>query len=127
MPALASVMGFELEEVDPGRITVRACPGDAWCNPGGLVSGGFIGALLDEASGWAVASSLPAERNAVTLSASTRFLRAHWPNSGALRCVATMRTSGRRVATVDAQVTGDADRGIATMASTYLVIEARTP
>ena len=103
-------------------MVLEATPTDAWCNPGGLVSGGFLGALLDEACGWGVASSLDAGRGAVTLSAATRFLRATWPGAP-LQCVATLRTGGRRVATIDASVTDAQRREIATTAATFLVID----
>jgi uncharacterized protein (TIGR00369 family) len=123
MPTLAQVMGFRLVDLARGRVEVVAAPTDAWCNPGGLVSGGFVGALLDESCGWAAASSLGAGRGAVTLSATTRYLRAVWPGSGDLRCSAEVRTRGRRVVAVDARVVDPEDRELATMASTFLVIE----
>jgi acyl-coenzyme A thioesterase PaaI-like protein len=53
------LLGFRLVHADEEGATVEATPGPEHANGGGIVHGGYLGALLDITTGWAVESQLP--------------------------------------------------------------------
>ena len=57
---IQELLGFDLIEVEEGRVVFAAEPGEQHYNPIGTVHGGFAATLLDSATGAAVHSTLSA-------------------------------------------------------------------
>jgi acyl-coenzyme A thioesterase PaaI-like protein len=55
---IAGTLGYDVAEVESGRVVVTAKPGDIHLNPAGTVHGGFAATLLDSCMGLAVQSTL---------------------------------------------------------------------
>ena len=66
---MASLLGWQLEEVDAdaGTIRVRFDAREEFTNPLGNIQGGMLAAMLDDTMGPALVATLPPERFAPTL------------------------------------------------------------
>jgi acyl-coenzyme A thioesterase PaaI-like protein len=92
----------------PGRTTWRATGDERFCNPAGIVQGGFLAAMCDSAMG---ASALTfarrddPERKVFARNAEMKvsFLAAADPGS-ILECVATVISGGRTAAFLEAEL-----------------------
>ena len=117
------LLGFELAEVDEGRIVFRLTPGEQHFNPIGTVHGGIAGTLIDSATGAAVHSTLPQGMGYTTLETGFKLLAPIRAGDGPIRCEGRVVHRGSRVATADARVTRESDeRLLATGTSTCLLI-----
>lgn len=76
MPPAAQLLGWTLQEIDPdaGTISVRYDAHDGFTNPMGIIQGGFIAAMLDEAMGPALVATLPPGHFAPTLEMKVSYL-----------------------------------------------------
>ena len=72
----AQHLGFRVVRADAEGAVVEADPGPEHLNGGGILHGGYLGALLDSATGWAVHASGPEEMVAPHVQLNTQFLRA---------------------------------------------------
>jgi acyl-CoA thioesterase len=98
------LLGFRLVElVDDGAV-MEADPGPEHCNGGGILHGGYLSALLDSATGWAVHSRVAAGTPAPHVQLTVQYVRAGLPGS-TLVCRARCITAGRRVASAEAEIT----------------------
>jgi uncharacterized protein (TIGR00369 family) len=96
---------------------------ERFSNPGGVIQGGFISALMDSSMGASAVTSLQGRRARVAnAEMKVSFLRAAKVGS-LLRCKATVIESGHTVIFVEARVTDNESRLIATASSTYIAKE----
>ena len=112
-------LGFRLVECDTEYVVLAGTPGPEHCNSGGIVRGGYLAALLDSATGWAVHANVDAGVAVPHLQLAVQYLRAAVPGEQ-VECHARCVTSGRRVFTAEAHVT-QAGRLIAKASTTHLV------
>jgi acyl-CoA thioesterase len=100
----SSHLGFRLVEADQSGAVIEATPGPEHVNGAGSVHGGYLAALLDSATGWAVHASFPPGVAAPHTTLSIQYLRAAVEGQ-TLVCTARCIRAGRRVAAAEAQVT----------------------
>lgn len=115
---LAQLLGFRLIQADEEGSLVECDPGPEHCNGAGIVHGGYLGALLDSATGWAVHAHVPPGTAAPHIQLTSQFIRIAVPGE-VLSCRARCVTAGRRIASTEAEITqGDKiiARGIASHA-----------
>lgn len=76
-PGAAATLGWALRRVDAdrGEIEVSFEAREEFANPLGVVQGGFLAAMLDDALAEAVATTLEPDQFAVTLDLNVSFLR----------------------------------------------------
>jgi uncharacterized protein (TIGR00369 family) len=98
------LLGFRLVQAGDGRATMEARPGAEHANGGGIVHGGYLTALLDSATGWAVHSALPDGVRAPHIQLTIQYLRMALPDQP-LSCSARAVAAGRRVAAAEAEIT----------------------
>jgi uncharacterized protein (TIGR00369 family) len=103
-PPIARLLGFDIEEVEEGRVVFTAEPGEHHYNPIGVVHGGLAATLLDSAMGCAVHSRLPQGRGYTTLEIKVNYVRAITRESGRLRAVGTVVHMGGKIATAEARL-----------------------
>jgi len=115
----ATHLGFRVVRADAEGAVVEATPGPEHVNGGGILHGGYLNALLDSATGWAVHAT-GAGVVAPHVQLSTQFVRAGAPGRP-LVCVATCISSGRRIAMTEGEITQDG-RVIARATGTHAVI-----
>ncbi|MCW2783628.1 MAG: PaaI family thioesterase [Marmoricola sp.] len=80
----SALLGFRYVSVDEHEAVVEADPGPEHCNGGGIVHGGFLSALLDTTTGWAVHARLPAGAAAPHVQLSVQYVRAAVPGGAGL-------------------------------------------
>ena len=108
-PPIAATLGFELSEVDEGRVVFTCTPGEHHFNPIGTVHGGLVSALIDSATGCAVHTTLPKGTGYSTVNLSVDMLRPLTDKSGPLRVEGSVVHRGSRIAIAAAEVIGDND------------------
>jgi acyl-CoA thioesterase len=99
-------LGFRLVEADESGARIEATPGPEHVNGGGIVHGGYLAALLDSTTGWAVHASFPPGVAAPHTTLSVQYVRAAVLGSD-LVCAGRCIRAGRRVAAAEAEITQD--------------------
>jgi uncharacterized protein (TIGR00369 family) len=98
---IQDLLGFDLVEVDEGRVVFAAQPGEQHYNPIGVVHGGLAATLLDSAMGAAVHSTLPQGSAYVTLEVKFNLVRAITAETGRVLAEGNVIHRGKTVATVE--------------------------
>jgi uncharacterized protein (TIGR00369 family) len=126
-PPIALLLGFELVEVQPGRVVFAVEPDDRHYNPIGTVHGGLAATLIDSATGCAVHTTLPAGTGYTTTDVQVRFVRPITRDTGRIECVGQVVHAGRTLATAEARITAG-DRLLAHGTASVLILpsDART-
>jgi uncharacterized protein (TIGR00369 family) len=75
MPPAAALLGWKALSLEPGHVRVRYIARPEFANPQGAVQGGFLAAMLDDAMGPALFTTLGAEDFAPTIEMKVSFLR----------------------------------------------------
>ena len=122
-PPILSTVGFELDEVEEGRVVFALEPGEHHYNPIGSVHGGVYATVLDSATGCAVHSVLPAGVGYTSLDLNVKFLRGMTTGTGRVTCEGRVVQRGRRTALAEATLTDAQGRLLATATSTCLLFE----
>ncbi|MCX4987675.1 MULTISPECIES: PaaI family thioesterase [unclassified Streptomyces] len=120
-PPISATLGMTLEEVEHGRVVFALVPGEEHYNPIGSVHGGVYATLLDSAAGCAVQSVLPPGTGYTSLDLTVKFLRPVTVDTGTVRAVGTVVSSGRRTALAQAELFDAADRLLAHTTSSCLL------
>ncbi len=118
-------LGLRLtEKGEPGHTTWEMEADERFCNPAGIVQGGFIGALCDSAMGASAVTYATRGGSIKVFSANaemkTSFYRPVRPGSR-LTCSARVVSGGERVLFVEADVSDGEGNLVARASSTYIV------
>jgi len=100
-PPIATLMGFDIEEVGEGRVVFAVEPQEYHYNPIGMVHGGLAATLLDSAMGCAVHSLLPEGRAYTTLELKVNYIRALKHDTGRVQAIGKVIHLGGKVATAE--------------------------
>lgn len=117
------LMGYRVTEVANGRSHLVWSPGEELSNPIGIVHGGFVGVMVDDTCGTAVASTLDNFQAFPTASMHIDFLRGI-PIGGTYECLGTVRKAGRRLTVVDAEIVDQEERVLAKGTCTFVLERA---
>jgi uncharacterized protein (TIGR00369 family) len=112
------LLGFTYVRADAHEAVVEVMPLPEHCNERGIVHGGFLAALLDATTGWAVHVVLPEGTAAPHFHLTVQYLNVAVPGV-TLTCVGRATKSGRRAAATNAEIFQDSKlvaRGIASHA-----------
>ncbi|WP_405866868.1 MULTISPECIES: PaaI family thioesterase [unclassified Streptomyces] len=120
-PPIGALTGMALEEVDHGHAVFSLVPGEEHYNPIGSVHGGIYATLLDSAAGCAVQSTLPQGMGYTSLDLTVKFLRPITADTGKVRAVGSVLSSGRRTALAEARLLDSADRLLAHATSSCML------
>jgi uncharacterized protein (TIGR00369 family) len=101
-PAIAELIGFNVEEISGGRAVGWLQAGPRHANPMGTMHGGVLCNLADAAMGMAFASTLAPSESFTTMSLSINFFRPVW--QARLRAEAHVVSRGKRVGYVECEV-----------------------
>lgn len=124
---MGQTLGFELAEVERGRVVFEGKPDRRVYNPMGAVHGGYAATLLDSACGIATHSTLGPDRGHTTLELKVSYIRGLSEDSGTVRATGRVVSSGRRVAFAEAELHDGEGRLCATATSTLLVFDVKPP
>jgi len=123
-PPIALLLGFDIDEVEEGRVVFTAETGEHQYNPIGMVHGGIAATLLDSAMGCAVHSRLPRGRGYTTLEIKVNYVRAVKLESGPLRAIGTVVHMGGKTATAEARLLDREGRLVAHATTTCMLFGA---
>jgi acyl-CoA thioesterase len=116
----AEHLGFRVLHAGDDGSLVEADPQAEHLNGGGIVHGGYLSALLDSATGWAVHAKVPPGTAAPHLHLSVQYVRAAVAGT-TLSCRGRCVSAGRRVASAEAEIT-QGERVIARAVTTHAVL-----
>ena len=126
-PPIASLMGFDIEEVGEGRVVFAVDPQEYHYNPIGVVHGGLAATLLDSAMGCAVHSLLPEGRAYTTLELKVNYVRALKHDTGRVRAIGKVIHLGGKVATAEGSIVDAAGKLHAHGTTTCLLADLSRP
>lgn len=112
------LIGVEIVEVGPDRSLLRLELRPEMLNPHGLVHGGALFTLADNAAGCASSTD---RRTYVTQGGDIHFL--HTQASGAVLAEALVKHRGRSTVLVEVTLTGEKGRLLATASFTYFCVD----
>jgi uncharacterized protein (TIGR00369 family) len=118
---IAETLGYEIAEVERGRVIVTATPNGTHLNPSGTVHGGLAATLLDSAMGLAIRSTLEKGVGATTLEFKISLVRPITPETGLIRAEGTVLSCGRRIGTAEGRITDTQGRLLAHGTTTCLI------
>lgn len=119
-------IGALLESVEPGTVTITCGFGDGLTQQHGLFHGGVVASLADVACGYAALSTMPAEREVLTVEFKVHFLKP--AKTERLIAVGQVVQSGRTLTICEGSVF-DATRTrlLARMTTTMMAVDASPP
>ena len=112
------LLGVEIVEISPDRSLLRLALRPELLNPHGLVHGGALFTLADNAAGCAASTD---GRVYVTQESDIHFLRAQ--STGAVTAEARVIHRGRSTVLVEVSLTGEGDRLLAAASFTYFCVD----
>ncbi len=104
--SFAHLLGFTYVHADDREAVIEVMPQPEHCNERGNVHGGFLSALLDTTTGWAIHVVVPEGTMTPHFALTVQYLHAAVPGV-TLRCVGRATKSGRRTAATDAEILQD--------------------
>lgn len=116
--SFARHLGFSFISADSESAVIEVTPLPEHCNEHGMVHGGFLSALLDTTTGWAIHAALPDASAAPHIQLTVQYLNPAAAGEP-LRCVGRVTKPGRRIGATEAQITQNGiviARGIASHA-----------
>ncbi len=123
-PPAAALLGWKALTLEPGHVRVRYTARREFANPQGAVQGGFLAAMLDDAMGPALFTTLPAEDFAPTIEMKVNFLRPARP--GPLIAEGRVVHQTRSLAFLEGTLATEDGDLIATATATARVLAAGT-
>lgn len=120
---IAQTLGYDVTEVESGRVVVTIVPDDTHLNPSGTVHGGLAATLLDSAMGLAIWSTLEKGLGQTTLEFKISLIRPITSGMGLIRAEGTVLNRGRRVGTAEGRITDERGRLLAHGTTTCLIFE----
>ena len=121
---IARTLGYDIVEVESGRVVITAVPNDTHLNPAGGVHGGLSATLLDSAMGLAIHSTLDKGIGQTTLEFKISLVRPITPETGLIRAEGSVLSRGRRIGTAEGRIT-DADGRLLSHGTTTCLIFPR--
>jgi uncharacterized protein (TIGR00369 family) len=119
-PAVAELIGFNVEEINGGRAVGCLEAGPQHANPMGTIRGGVLCDLADAAMGMAFASTLAPNESFTTMSLNINFFRPVW--QARLRAEAHVVNRGKNMGYVECDVADQDGKQVAKANSTCFVL-----
>jgi len=120
---IAQTLGYDVTEVESGRVVVAIEPSGIHLNPAGTVHGGLAATLLDTCMGLAVLSTLEKGIGQTTLEFKISLLRPITPETGLIRAEGIVMSRGRRVGCAECRITDGKGRLLAHGTTTCLIFQ----
>ncbi|MEL6840567.1 MAG: PaaI family thioesterase [Pseudomonadota bacterium] len=122
-PPISTLLNYQLDSVEVGKVTFRGTPGFAQTNPMGGVHGGWYGTLLDSCMACAVMTMVPKGSVYTTLEYKVNLTRAI-PLDTEILAVGTIDHAGRSTGISHGEIRGAQDGKLyATGSTTCLIMQ----
>jgi uncharacterized protein (TIGR00369 family) len=119
-PPIATLIGFALVEVGPGRSTTEMDADRKHANPMGTLHGGVVCDLADAAMGMAMATTLEDDESFTTLDLTAKYFKPVW--NARLRAEASVTKRTRTLGLVECDVLDATGSLVAKVFSTCMVL-----
>jgi uncharacterized protein (TIGR00369 family) len=119
-PPVATLVGFAVTAIEPGRAVVELDAGPRHANPMGTLHGGILCDVVDAAMGIAYASELEEGESFTTLELKINFFKPVW--KAKLLAVGRIVKRGRTVGMVECDVTDEKGSLVARASSTCMTL-----
>ncbi len=119
-PPIATLIGFRLSSIEPGRAVVEFEAGPRHANPMGTLHGGVLCDIADAAMGLAYAATLEEGESFTTIELKINFLKPIW--NAKLRAVARVLRRGRTIGLVECDVIDERESLVARASSTCMTL-----
>ena len=119
-PPVATLVGFTVPEVEPGRAVVTLDADRRHANPMGTVHGGILCDIADAAMGIAYAATLDEGETFTTLELKINFLKP--VRTGRLVATGLVVKAGHTVGLIECDVVDDKERLVARASSTCMTL-----
>jgi uncharacterized protein (TIGR00369 family) len=120
-PPIAKVLGFQVAEVEQGRVVFTYTPVFDHYNPLGTVHGGVAATLLDSVMGCCVHTTLKAGIGYTTVEIKVNYVRAMTDKTGPVRVEGKVINVGSRIATAEGRLHDKEGRLLAHGTTTCLI------
>jgi uncharacterized protein (TIGR00369 family) len=120
-PPIAKVLGFQVAEVERGRVVFTYTPVFDHYNPLGTVHGGVAATLLDGVMGCCVHTTLKAGIGYTTVEIKVNYVRAMTDKTGPVRAEGKVINVGSRIATAEGRLHDNEGRLLAHGTTTCLI------
>ena len=120
---IARTLGYDITEVESGRVVITAEPNMTQLNPAGTVHGGFSATLLESCMGLAVLSTLERGIGQTTLEFKISLVRPITPETGSVKAEGVVISRGRRIGSAEGRITDGNGRLLAHGTTTCLIFE----
>ncbi len=122
-PPAATLIGFRITEVEPGRAVFAMDAGPQHANPMGTLHGGILCDLADAAMGIAYASTLAEDESFTTLELKINFLKPVW--TARLTATAKVVKRGKTVGLTECDVVDEGGSLVARASSTCMTLAGK--
>jgi uncharacterized protein (TIGR00369 family) len=119
-PPVATLVGFAVTAIEPGRAVVELDAGPRHANPMGTLHGGILCDVADAAMGMAYASELEEGESFTTLELKINFFKPVW--KAKLLAMGRIVKRGRTVGMVECDVTDEKGSLVARASSTCMTL-----
>lgn len=99
---MAEMVGWNCIGFEDGVLTLGFTPKPFFCNPMGMIHGGFVASMLDESMGSAILATTEGKSIGATISTTIDFIRPAM--LGSLKTTAKVRNLGKSIAFVEAEL-----------------------
>ncbi len=120
-PPAAVLIGYQLHEIDVGRVVFELEPAEYHYNPFASVHGGILSTVLDSAMTSAILTTLPAGVGCSTLEIKVNFVRPITDRTGRVICEGKIIHGGNRIAIAEGRITDSRDKLCAFAVSTCMI------
>jgi uncharacterized protein (TIGR00369 family) len=119
-PPVATLIGFAMTEIEPGRAVFEMDAGPQHASPLGTLHGGILCDLVDAAMGCAHASQIDDDETFTTLELKINYLKPVW--NGHLVAEGKVLKAGRTIGLVEGRVTDESGSLVAYATSTCMTL-----
>ena len=120
---IAKTLGYDIVEVERGRVVITCEPNGSHLNPAGTVHGGLSATLLDSCMGLAIRSTQEKGLSSTTLEFKISLVRPITSETGMIRAEGFVLQCGRRVGTAEGRITDRDGRLLAHGTTTCLIFQ----
>jgi uncharacterized protein (TIGR00369 family) len=118
---MMKMLGASVVAAEQGSVTMAATPRADFKNQAGVMHGGYIATLLDNACGAAAHSVLDGDHYCLTLEIKVAYLRAIRVETGPLTVTGRVQKAGRQVIVTEGVLRDARGTDLATATSTLIV------
>ena len=121
-PLFAS-LGVVVEKLSPESVVLRLPFRPEFIQGGGMIAGGIIATLADEAMAHAALANLNPGETTATIEMNIRSLKGC--ASGTIMATASLIKKGRRVITLQAEITNENNQSVALAGASFMVLDKK--